>query len=131
MDAVQLRNICLSFPGTFEDFPFGPEASVFKVRAPGGTAKMFALSDLGSPALSISLKCEPDLAEQLRAAHPEITGAWHMNKTHWNGVDCTGALPDDMLRDMIEDSYDLVVAALPKKDRDSLGWTRLAQGSDA
>ncbi|KRF09269.1 MmcQ-like protein [Arthrobacter sp. Soil782] len=131
MDAEQLRVACLAFPGTFEDFPFGPEASVFKVRAPGGSAKMFALSDLGSPVLSISLKCEPDLAEQLRAAHPEITGAWHMNKTHWNGVDCTGSLPDDMLRDMIEDSYDLVVAALPKKDRESLGWSRLAQGSDA
>ena len=131
MDADQLRRTCLSFPGTFEDFPFGPEASVFKVHAPGGTAKMFALSDLGSDSLSISLKCEPDLAEQLRAAHPEITGAWHMNKTHWNGVDCCGSLPDEMLRDMIEDSYDLVVAALPRKDRESLGWSRLAQGSDA
>ncbi|WP_309071645.1 MmcQ/YjbR family DNA-binding protein [Arthrobacter sp.] len=131
MDAAQLRETCLSFPGTYEDFPFGPEASVFKVRAPGGTAKMFALSDLGSPSLSISLKCEPDLAEQLRSAHPEITGAWHMNKTHWNGVDCTGTLPDDMLRDMIEDSYDLVVETLPRKDRESLGWSRLARGSNA
>ncbi|WP_026544893.1 MULTISPECIES: MmcQ/YjbR family DNA-binding protein [Arthrobacter] len=131
MDAAQLRRACLSFPGTFEDFPFGPEASVFKVRAPGGAAKMFALSNLGSPALAISLKCEPDLAEQLRAAHPGITGAWHLNKTHWNGVDCTGSLPDEMIRDMIEDSYDLVVATLPKKDRDSLGWTQLSQGSDA
>lgn len=131
MDAAQLRETCLSFPGTFEDFPFGPEASVFKVRASGGTAKMFALSDLGSQTLAISLKCEPDLAEQLRAAHPEITGAWHMNKTHWNGVDCTGTLPDDMLRDMIEDSYDLVVASLPKKDRESLGWSRLARGNNA
>lgn len=91
---------------------------------------MFALSNLGSPALAISLKCEPDLAEQLRAAHPEITGAWHLNKTHWNGVDCTGSLSDEMIRDMIEDSYDLVVATLPKKDRDSLGWTQLSQGSD-
>lgn len=131
MDAAQLRRACLSFPGTFEDFPFGPEASVFKVRAPGGAAKLFALSNLGSPALAISLKCEPDLAEQLRAAHPEITGAWHLNKTHWNGVDCTGSLPDEVIRDMIEDSYDLVVATLPKKDRDSLGWTQLSQGSDA
>jgi predicted DNA-binding protein (MmcQ/YjbR family) len=131
VDAAQLRGACLSFPGTFEDFPFGPDSSVFKVRAPGGTAKMFGLSDLGSPALAISLKCEPDLAEQLRAAHPEITGAWHLNKTHWNGVDCTGSLADDMIRDMIEDSYDLVVATLPKKDRDSLGWTQLSQGSDA
>lgn len=118
-------------PGAFEDFPFGPDASVFKVRAPGGAVKMFALTDLDAPTLSISLKCEPALAEQLRAAHPEITGAYHMNKTHWNGVDCTGSLPDDMLRDLIEDSYDLVVASLPKKDRESLGWSRLTRGSDA
>ncbi|WP_323960150.1 MmcQ/YjbR family DNA-binding protein [Arthrobacter sp. JZ12] len=129
MDAAQLRDVCLSFPGAFEDFPFGPEASVFKVRAPGGTARMFALSNLKAQSLSVSLKCEPDLAEQLRAAHPEITGAWHLNKTHWNGVDCTGSLPDSMLRDMVEDSYDLVVAGLPRKDRESLGWSRLAQGS--
>ncbi|WP_167995764.1 MmcQ/YjbR family DNA-binding protein [Arthrobacter pigmenti] len=131
MDAAQLRDTCLSMPGAFEDFPFGPEASVFKVRAPGGAAKMFALSDLDSSSLSISLKCEPALAEQLRAAHPEITGAYHMNKTHWNGVDCTGNLPDGMLRDMIEDSYDLVVDSLPKKDRESLGWTRLARSGEA
>ncbi|NJC21086.1 putative DNA-binding protein (MmcQ/YjbR family) [Arthrobacter pigmenti] len=131
VDAAQLRDTCLSMPGAFEDFPFGPEASVFKVRAPGGAAKMFALSDLDSSSLSISLKCEPALAEQLRAAHPEITGAYHMNKTHWNGVDCTGNLPDGMLRDMIEDSYDLVVDSLPKKDRESLGWTRLARSGEA
>ncbi|MGM0931585.1 MAG: MmcQ/YjbR family DNA-binding protein [Actinomycetota bacterium] len=130
MDATALREFCLSLPGAFEDFPFGPEASVFKVRAPGRAAKMFALSDLQAPRLSISLKCEPALAQQLRAAHPEITGAYHMNKTHWNGVRCDGALPDDMLRDMIEDSYDLVVASLPRRDRESLGWMGLARGDD-
>ena len=119
--------MCLNLPGAFEDFPFGPEASVFKVRAGSGHAKMFALSDLGADRLSISLKCEPALAEQLRAAHPEITGAYHMNKTHWNGIRCDGELPDDMIRDMIEDSYDLVVAGMPRRDRESLGWTRLAR----
>lgn len=100
---------------------------MFKVRAGSGPAKMFALSDLGADPLSISLKCEPALAEQLRAAHPEITGAYHMNKTHWNGVRCDGELPDDMIRDMIEDSYDLVVAGMPRRDRESLGWSRLAR----
>ena len=98
MDAAALREICLSFPGAFEDFPFGPETSVFKVRAAvsGGArneAKMFASSALDAHDLSVSLKCEPALAEQLRAAHPEITGAWHMNKTHWNGVRLDGAQP--------------------------------------
>lgn len=130
MDATALREFCLSLPGTFEDFPFGPEASVFKVRAPGRAAKMFALSDLQAPRLSISLKCEPALAQQLRTAHPEITGAYHMNKTHWNSVRCDGGVPDDMLRDMIEDSYDLVVESLPRRDRESLGWMGLARGTE-
>ncbi|KRE70224.1 MmcQ/YjbR family DNA-binding protein [Arthrobacter sp. Soil762] len=130
MDAAQLKAICLSFPGAFEDFPFGPETSVFKVRAAvsGGArqeAKMFALSAMDSPDWSVSLKCEPALAEQLRAANPEITGAWHMNKTHWNGVRLDGNLPDAMVRDMVEDSYDLVVASLSRKQQEQLGWARL------
>lgn len=134
MDPAELRRICLSFPGAFEDFPFGPEMSVFKVRAAvaGGArheARMFALSAMDTENWSVSLKCEPALAEQLRAVHTEITGAWHMNKTHWNGVRLDGSLPDDMIRDMVEDSYDLVVASLNRKQREQLGWARLA-GND-
>ena len=136
MDPAQLKAICLSFPGAFEDFPFGPETSVFKVRAhvAGGTrqeAKMFAASALDAGDLSVSLKCEPALAEQLRAAHPEITGAWHMNKTHWNGVRLDGALPDAMVRDMVEESYDLVVASLSRKQQEQLGWARLSASPES
>jgi predicted DNA-binding protein (MmcQ/YjbR family) len=131
MDAAQLKVICLSFPGSFEDFPFGPETSVFKVRAhiAGGArhdAKMFAATALDDAKLSVSLKCEPALAGQLRAAHPEITGAWHMNKTHWNGVRLDGSLPEAMIRDMVEDSFDLVVATLSRKQQEQLGWARLS-----
>lgn len=133
MDAAQLRDTCLTFPGAYEDFPFGPEMSVFKVRAAvsGGTrqeAKIFAISGLEPAALSVSLKCDPVLAVQLRAAHPEIVGAYHLNKRHWNGVRLDGGLPDDMVRDMIEDSYDLVVASLSRKQQEQLGWARVAQG---
>jgi len=133
MDAAALRRICLGFPGAFEDYPFGPDTAVFKVRSavPGGSrheAKMFALSALDPAELSVSLKCEPALAEQLRAAHPEITGAWHLNKRHWNGVRLDGSLPDSMVRDMVEDSYDLVVAGLSRRQREQLGWARLARG---
>jgi predicted DNA-binding protein (MmcQ/YjbR family) len=133
MDAAALRGLCLGFPGAFEDYPFGPDTAVFKVRAsvPGGArheAKMFALSALDPEDLAVSLKCEPALAEQLRAAHPEITGAWHLNKRHWNGVRLDGALPDSMIRDMIEDSYDLVVATLSRRQQEQLGWARLARG---
>jgi predicted DNA-binding protein (MmcQ/YjbR family) len=133
MDVATLRETCLSFPGAFEDFPFGPETSVFKVRAAvaGGArqaAKMFALSAMDPADWSVSLKCEPVLAEQLRAIHPEITGAWHLNKTHWNGVRLDGALPDGMIRDMVEDSYDLVVASFTRKQREQLGWAGLTRG---
>jgi predicted DNA-binding protein (MmcQ/YjbR family) len=131
MDPAALRKICLSFPGAYEDYPFGPETAVFKVRAniAGGArheAKLFALSAMDLQDWYVNLKCEPNLAVQLRAAHPEITGAWHMNKTHWNGIRLDGTLPDDMIRDMVEDSYDLVVAGLTRKQQEQLGWARLA-----
>ena len=125
---IQLRGLCLDLPGAFEDFPFGPESSVFKVRAGAGRAKMFALCALDATPLMVSLKCEPELAVQLRAAHPEITGAWHMNKTHWNQLDLTGSLEDRLVQDMIEDSYDLVVASLPRRDQEMLRWRGLAGG---
>lgn len=128
MDADEVRRLCLQFPGAYEDFPFGPDASVFKVRAAGGRAKMFALSSLSEPPLSISLKCDPELAVQLRAAHPQITGAWHMNKKHWNSVLLEDGLSAELVRDLIEDSYDLVVDSLPRRDRESLAWKGLAGG---
>lgn len=132
MDADAVRELCLSFPGSYEDYPFGPEVAVYKVRPPAsaGSAvegKMFAAIQPEQRPLSLSLKCDPALAVQLRAAHPEITGAYHMNKKHWNGVRLDGELGADAVRDMVEDSYDLVVASLPKGQRDALGWSRLAQ----
>jgi predicted DNA-binding protein (MmcQ/YjbR family) len=101
-----------------ETFPFGPETSVFKVAG-----KMFALSRRRSEPLRVSLKCEPQLAVQLRAAHPAITGGYHLNKRHWNTVVIDGSLPDQMIAEMIEDSYDLVVSTLPAAQRQALGWS--------
>lgn len=117
MRSAGLRSHCLTFPGSEETFPFGPETSVFKVAG-----KMFALSRLGSEQLSVSLKCEPQLAEQLREAHSAITPGYHLNKRHWNTVTVDGSLSDEMIRDMIEDSYDLIVSALPRTTRIELGW---------
>ena len=119
MTAAQLRKLCLSFPGAYEDFPFGPETSVFKVEK-----KLFAISELGASPLKVSLKCEPELAEQLRGSYPDaVTPGYHLNKRHWNTVLCDGAaLPDEMVRDMVEDSYDLIVAAMPRVVRERLGW---------
>jgi len=105
MTAEELRDLCLEFAGAEETFPFNPETSVFKV---GG--KMFALSQLGSQELRVSLKCEPQLAEELRAAHEAVIPGYHLNKQHWNTVILDGSLPDSTIREMVEDSYDLVAA---------------------
>jgi predicted DNA-binding protein (MmcQ/YjbR family) len=82
---------------------------------------MFALSQLGADELQISLKCEPALAEQLRSAHAEVIPGYHLNKRHWNTVIVGGTLPEQMIKDMIEDSYDLVVSRLPQSRRSTLG----------
>jgi len=115
MKPDRLHELCLSLPGAVEDFPFGPETSVFKV---GG--KMFALSQLDNPPLRVSLKCEPELAEQLRLTYEEIGPGYHLNKRHWNTVALDGSLEERMVRDMIEDSYDLVVDGLPRARREAL-----------
>ncbi len=78
---ARLRKACLAFPGAEETFPFAPGHSVFKVAG-----KIFALTRLTERPLRISLKCEPALAEGLRAAHPEIIPGYHLNKRHWNTV---------------------------------------------
>ncbi|PYI69556.1 hypothetical protein CVV68_00080 [Arthrobacter livingstonensis] len=132
LSADGLRAAALTFPGAYEDFPFGPETSVFKVKAPssGGdkwAGKVFALGDLNLQALSISLKCDPLLAAQLRTANPGIIPGYHLNKRHWNTVDCSVVAPD-MVLDMLEDSYDLVVAGLSQKQQIALDWsTRVAK----
>jgi predicted DNA-binding protein (MmcQ/YjbR family) len=112
VDARELKDRCLALPGAVEEFPFGDEVSVFKV---GG--KMFALCQLDGRPLQLSLKCEPDLAVQLRAAHPAIAPGYHLNKRHWNTVTLDGSLPGQMVTDLLTDSYDLVVASLPRARR--------------
>jgi predicted DNA-binding protein (MmcQ/YjbR family) len=112
----ELRAVCLALPGAVEEFPFGPETSVFKVAG-----KIFALAALEADPLSVSLKCEPELAAQLRLDYPAIRPGYHLNKRHWNTVTVDGSLPERMVRELIEDSYDLIVAALPPARRKALG----------
>lgn len=101
--------------GSSSSYPFGPGALVFKVAN-----KMFALLADDETPLTINLKCDPDEALALRAAYKGITGAYHMNKKHWNSVVLDGSLPDDLVREMIEHSYELVVASLPKATREKI-----------
>lgn len=112
-----LHALCLGFTGAAETFPFNAETSVFKV---GG--KIFAITALDAEPLSVSLKCEPELAERLREAHEEVTPGWHLNKRHWNTVRLDGSLPDELVADMVEDSYDLIVAGLPRAQQLLLDW---------
>jgi predicted DNA-binding protein (MmcQ/YjbR family) len=116
MNPTELRDHCLSFTGAEESFPFGPETSVFKVAG-----KMFALSQLRAASLRISLKCEPQLAEALRGAYAAVLPGYHLNKRHWNTVIIDGSLSEQMIKDLIEDSYDLVVSQLPTSRRRALG----------
>jgi len=122
MRSQALRKRCLSLQGSEETFPFGPETSVFKVAG-----KIFALSRLQAQPLSVSLKCEPLLAQQLRAAHPAISAGYHLNKRHWNTIIIDGSLPSSTLVDMIEDSYDLVVSSLPRARQITLGWGQITR----
>jgi predicted DNA-binding protein (MmcQ/YjbR family) len=117
MNPTELRDHCLSFTEAEETFPFGPRTSVFKVAG-----KMFALSQLGADSLRVSLKCEPSLAEALRETHPAVIPGYHLNKRHWNTVILDDSLPDQTIREMIEDSYDIVVSQLPASRRRALGW---------
>jgi len=117
MDANELRGWCLEQTGAFEDFPFGPETSVFKVAG-----KIFAIGALDREPLEVSVKCEPDLAVALRDTYPAIRPGYHLNKRHWNTVTIDGSLPDQLVRDLVQDSYDLVVSALPRATRERLGW---------
>ena len=117
MDADALRDLCLGFSGAVEERPFGPETTTFKVAG-----KIFAISALEREPLDVSLKCEPALAEQLRTTYPAIIPGYHLDKRHWNTVKLDGSLPDELVRDLIEDSYDLVVSALPRRAREELGW---------
>ena len=116
LTAEQLKAICLEQPSAEETFPFSAELSVFKV---GG--RVFALSDRAAAPLSVSLKCVPEVAVTLRIEYPAITAGYHLNKQHWNTVVLDGAVPDDLVREMIEDSYDLVRAKLPRAVRITLG----------
>jgi predicted DNA-binding protein (MmcQ/YjbR family) len=101
MTSEELRATCLSLPGAVEEQPFrDPGVTTFKV---GG--KIFAITRFER---RVSLKCDPDLAEQLRLTYPEIEPGYHLNKRHWNTVALDGSLPGDMVRSMIEDSYALV-----------------------
>jgi predicted DNA-binding protein (MmcQ/YjbR family) len=100
---AQLRAFCLGLPDAVEEFPFNATTSVFKV---GG--KVFAITGLGDRPLRVSVKCDPELGEQLRAGYEGIEPGYHLNKRHWITIRVNSDVPARLIRDLVEDSHDLV-----------------------
>lgn len=114
MEINELLTYCNAKKGVEETFPFDRETLVLKV---GG--KMFLLIPLEQQPLTISVKTDPEWSADLRAQHPQITGAYHMNKTHWNSVVCEG-LKKDLVLKLIDQSYELIFKSLTKKRQKEL-----------
>ena len=106
---------CAAKPGAVEDYPFGDDVAVFKVAD-----RMFALIALGGEPSSVSLKCDPGLAAGLRDRYAAITPGYHLNKRHWNTVTLDGSVPSSEVVELIDHSYDLVVARLTRARREKL-----------
>jgi predicted DNA-binding protein (MmcQ/YjbR family) len=115
MNVESFRDYCLSKPAATESTPFGPEDIVFKVEG-----KMFALLALDEVPPASNLKCDPDLALELRDRYEQVRPGYHMNKKHWNTVVLDGVIPEREITKMIDHSYDLVVQSLPKAKRKAL-----------
>ncbi len=109
MTLEEIRNHCLQKKGVEECFPFGPEVLVFKI---GG--KIFLLCSLDWYPAFFNAKADPDWSLELREQFPQITPGYHMSKKHWNSVQTEGLKPD-LIKKIIDHSYDLVLKSLPKK----------------
>ena len=115
MNIEEIRNYCLAKKGVTEGFPFGGDTLVFKVMN-----KMYALVGLEQQPPFINLKCDPERAIELRAEYEDIQPGYHMHKAQWNSVYFTGTLPRDLVLELIDHSYELVIQGLKKKDQETL-----------
>ena len=114
MNIEELRDYCLSLKGVSEDFPFDETTLVFKVAG-----KMFCLTNLEGD-LSINLKNDPEKNIELREEYPAIIPGYHMSKKHWNTVEIDGSLSDDFIKNLIDESYDMIVDKLKKDEKQKL-----------
>ena len=111
MDIETYREYCLTKKGVTEEFPFDKQILVYKVMS-----KIFTATDVDLFA-SVNVKCDPEKAIELREKHPGVIPGYHMNKQHWNTLLMDGYLPDRLIKEWIDDSYNLVVKKLTKKER--------------
>ncbi len=114
MNIEELRTYCLEKKGVTEGFPFDETTLVFKVAG-----KMFCLTDLEGD-LSVNLKNDPEKNQELRAKYPAVKPGYHMNKQHWNTVEINGSIPDNIIKQLIDESYDLIVSSLSRKQKETL-----------
>lgn len=115
MNIEQFREYCLSKKAVTEDFPFDEVTLCLRVMG-----KIFAITGLDNERFTVNLKCDPDFALELREHHPEVQPGWHMSKKHWNTVDFEGSLEVQVLRQLIDHSYEQVVKTLKKTEREAL-----------
>ena len=115
MDMESIREYCLKKKSAKESFPFGESTLVFKV-----SGKIFLLMSMDSMPLQFNLKCNPEKAEELREEYQSIVPGYHMNKKHWNTIIVNGQLSAKLIREMIDESYELVVRSLPLAERKKL-----------
>lgn len=114
MHIESFREFCLSLAGTTEEFPFDEQTLVFKI---GG--KIFALADVDH-FYSVNVKCDPEIAIELREKYNDVKPGYHMNKKHWNTIVINGDVPDAEILRWVQHSYDLVLVSLPKKVQSSI-----------
>jgi len=114
MNIEELRAYCIAKHDVFEALPFGPDVLVFKV-----SGKIFALTNIENY-VSVNLKCDPERTLELREEHASVTPGYHMNKTHWNTVEVAGDVSRNLLKELIDHSYNLVVNGLSKRKRDAI-----------
>ena len=110
MNLEEIRDYCLFKKGVEESFPFGEETLVFKVMG-----KMFLLIGIDSRPIQFNAKCDPEKAIEWRENYSSILPGYHMNKKHWNTIICDGSISNMLIKQCIDDSYDLVTESLPKK----------------
>jgi predicted DNA-binding protein (MmcQ/YjbR family) len=110
MNIEELRDYCLSRPGAEEDFPFGLDTLVYKING-----KIFLLAGLDQNPVQFNVKCDPEKAIQLREEYSCVLPGYHMNKKHWNTIIADGSVSDDLLKNWIDESFELVGTKKKKK----------------
>ncbi len=110
MNIETIRNYCLQKPNAEETLPFGPDVIVFKVNN-----KVFLLLPLNAEVLQFNVKCDPELALELREQYTSVLPGYHMNKKHWNTIMVDGSVSSAKIKEWIDHSYNLITESRNRK----------------